>query len=133
MVEAPNPCRLHPTSISHVYTVFKEFLHFDMLWTMAVDGLCIYGVMRVHPYYPGYACAGGGGFLENWGIWLGPSDDIMTWLRLQTPVDCIPHSYHMYTKCFNTLTCYGLWMGMIWVHTSTVIPVQQLELGGEFW
>ncbi len=29
MVEAPNPRRLHPTSISYVY---KVFWHLDMLW-----------------------------------------------------------------------------------------------------
>jgi hypothetical protein len=29
MVEAPNPCEVHPTSISNVFTVFQ---HLDMLW-----------------------------------------------------------------------------------------------------
>jgi hypothetical protein len=41
------------------------------------------------------------------GVGLGPSDVVMSWLRLQTPVDCIPHPYHMYTKCFSTLICCG--------------------------
>jgi hypothetical protein len=39
------------------------------------------------------------------GVWLSPRDVAMSWLRLQTPVDCIPHPYHMYTKCFSTLIC----------------------------
>jgi hypothetical protein len=37
MVEAGNPCRLHPTSIVYVY---KVFYHLDMLWM---------GIW-VHPY-----------------------------------------------------------------------------------
>ncbi len=39
------------------------------------------------------------------GVGLSRSDVVMSWLRLQTPVDCIPHPYHMYTKCFSTLIC----------------------------
>jgi hypothetical protein len=31
-----------------------------------------------------------------------PSDVVMSWLRLQTRTDCIPHPNHMYTKCFST-------------------------------
>ena len=46
-------------------------------------------------------------------VWLSPSDVVMSWLRLQTPVKCIPHPYHMYTKCFNILICCG------WAHEST--------------
>ena len=40
-------------------------------------------------------------------IWLSPSDVVMSWLRLQTPMKCIPHPYHMYTQCFNTLIFHG--------------------------
>ena len=40
-------------------------------------------------------------------VWLSLSDVVMSWLRLQTPVKCIPHLYHMYTKCFNILICHG--------------------------
>jgi len=29
------------------------------------------------------------------------------YLRLPTPINCIPHPYWMYTKCFSTLRCYG--------------------------
>jgi hypothetical protein len=41
-------------------------------------------------------------------VWLSPSslyDVAVSWLRLQTPIDCIPHPYWMYTKCFSTLRC----------------------------
>jgi len=42
------------------------------------------------------------------GVGLSPSVVVMSWLRLQTPIDCIPHPYHMYTKCFSTLICLRL-------------------------
>ncbi len=32
---------------------------------------------------------------------------VMSWLRLQTRLECIPHPCHMYTKCFSTLICCG--------------------------
>jgi hypothetical protein len=53
MVEAPNPHRLFPTSMSYVYTVFQ---HLDMLWI----GIWVYPytVMPVQV---------GRGVLENWG------------------------------------------------------------------
>ena len=36
-------------------------------------------------------------------------DDAVSWLRLQTPIDCIPHSYWIY-KVFEHLEM--LWMGI---------------------
>jgi len=36
-------------------------------------------------------------FMEN-GVWLSLYDVVVSWLRLQTPIDCIPHPYWMYTK-----------------------------------
>ena len=36
-----------------------------------------------------------------------PSDVVMSWLRLQTCLKCIPHPSHIYTKCFNTLICHA--------------------------
>ena len=41
------------------------------------------------------------------GVLLSVSHVVKLWLRLQTPVGCIPHPYHIYTKCFSTLICYG--------------------------
>jgi hypothetical protein len=38
---------------------------------------------------------------------LSPSDVVVSWLRLQTTTDCIPHSQYMYTKCFCTIMCCG--------------------------
>jgi hypothetical protein len=55
-----------------------------------------------------------GGIFKKIGVWLSPSDVVMSWLRLQTPMKCIPHPYHMYTKCFTTLICC-----CGWTHEST--------------
>ena len=41
------------------------------------------------------------------GLSPSPSDVVMSWLRLQTRLECIPHPCHMYTKCFITLICRG--------------------------
>ena len=52
-------------------------------------------------------------FRKN-GVW--PSlyyDVVVSWLRLQTPIDCIPHPYWMYTKCLSTLRCCGWAYGCI--------------------
>ena len=48
------------------------------------------------------------------GTWLSQSDFVRSWLRLQSPVDCISHPYHVYTKCFSTLVCCG------WAHVCTL-------------
>jgi hypothetical protein len=36
---------------------------------------------------------------------MSPNDFVESCLRLQTHADCIPHSYHMYTKCFSIVIC----------------------------
>ena len=51
-------------------------------------------------------CASGGDFGEN-GVWPSLYDVVVSWFRLQTPKDCIPHPYWMYTKCLSTLRCCG--------------------------
>jgi hypothetical protein len=45
------------------------------------------------------------------GLSPSPSDVVMSWLSLQTHLECIPHEYHMYTKTFITLICRGLAYG----------------------
>ncbi len=40
-------------------------------------------------------CVGGGEFLEI-GVWVTANGVVVSWLRLQTASDCIPHPYHMY-------------------------------------
>jgi hypothetical protein len=45
-------------------------------------------------------------FWKN-GEWMSLYDVVVSWLRLQTPIDCIPHPYWMYTTCMNTLRCCG--------------------------
>ena len=48
-----------------------------------------------------------------------PSDVVMSWLRLQTRLECIPHPCHMYTKCFSTLICRGWAYGC----ALTLLPI----------
>ena len=79
---------LYPTSMPYAY---KVVLHIDMLWM---------GIW-VHPYTVTFVQVGVD-FRKIY-VGLGPSDVVRSWLRLQTCIDCIPHPYHMYTKCFNTL------------------------------
>jgi hypothetical protein len=45
-------------------------------------------------------------FRKN-GVWPSLYDVVVSLLRLQTPIDCIPHPYWMYAKCFSTLRCCG--------------------------
>ncbi len=40
-------------------------------------------------------------------VWVRANGIVVSWLRLQTASDCIPHPYHMYTKCFSFLLCCG--------------------------
>ena len=70
-----------------------------------------------------YACAGGVGFQEKW-VWLSLSDVAILWLRLQTHMECIPHPYYMYTKCFITWICCGWGYGS----TLTLLLLRQVEL-----
>ena len=52
-------------------------------------------------------------FREN-GVWPSMYDVVMSWLRLPTPINCIPHPYWMYTrKCYSTLRCCGWAYGCI--------------------
>jgi hypothetical protein len=59
------------------------------------------------PYH--YICRGGGDLRGN-GAWPSLYDVAVSWLTLQTPIDCIPHPYWMYTKYFINLECCG------WAH-----------------
>jgi len=58
------------------------------------------------PLYSTITYAGGGDLRGN-GVWpsLYVYDVAVSWLTLQTPIDCIPHLYWMYTKCFINLGC----------------------------
>jgi len=44
-------------------------------------------------------------------VWPSLYDVVVSWLRLRTPIDCIPHPYRMYTKCFSTWGCCRLAYG----------------------
>ena len=65
--------------------------------------------------------------LRDNGEWSSLYDVVVSWLRLQTPIDCFPHPYWMYTKVFQHLEM--LWMG-IWGHPYALIHVQ---VGVNFW
>ena len=41
------------------------------------------------------------------GVGRSSSDVVMSWLRLQTHLEFIPHPFYMYTQCFSTLICCG--------------------------
>ena len=93
MVEATNLHRLYPKSMSYVYTqCFSTLICCGWAYgcTLTLLRLCRSGV-------------------EFGNIELSPSprDVVMSWLRLQTCLECIPHPCHMYTQCFSILICCG--------------------------
>ena len=56
-----------------------------------------------------------------------PSDVVMSWLRLQTRLECIPHPCHMYhTQCFSTLICCG------WTYGCTLTLLHLCRSGVDF-
>jgi len=59
-------------------------------------------------------------------LWLSWSDVVILWLSLQTPVKCIPHPYHMYTKFFSTLVCCG------WAYGCTLTLLRLCRSGVNF-
>ena len=105
--KAVNPHELHPTSILDVYKVFQ---HLEMLWM---------GIW-VHPYAVIHAQVGVN--FRKTGVWPSLYDVVVSWLMLQTPIECIPHPYWMYTKCFSTLRCCG------WAYGYTLIAIAVLHV-----
>jgi len=61
------------------------------------------------------------------GVWPSLYDVVVSLLRLQTPIDCIPHPYWMYTKCFSTLRFCG------WAYGCTLMPHRYMSRWGGFW
>ncbi len=60
------------------------------------------------------------------GVGWSLSDVVMSWLRLQTCLECIPHPCHMYTKCFSTLICLG------WAYGSALTLLHLCRSGVDF-
>ena len=60
------------------------------------------------------------------GVGRGLSDVVMSWLRLQTHLESIPHPFHMYTKCFITLICCG------WAYVCALTLLCLCRLGEDF-
>jgi hypothetical protein len=70
-------------------------------------------------------CRLGVGFRKI-GVGQSLSDVVMSWLRLQTCLERIPHPCHMYTQCFSTLICCG------WAHGSTLTLLHLCRSGVDF-
>jgi len=60
------------------------------------------------------------------GVWPSLYDVVVSWLRLQTPIECIPHPYWVYTKRFSTLRCCG------WAYGYTLMPLIHVQVGVNF-
>jgi len=54
-------------------------------------------------------------FRKNW-VWQSLYDIVVPWMRLKTPIDCIPHTYWMYTKGFSNLRFCG------WAYECILMP-----------
>ncbi len=82
----------------------------------------------VHPYAVIHVQVGVN--FRKTGAWPSLNDVVVSWLRLQTPIDCIPHPYWMYTKCFSfsTLRCCGCG----WAYGYTLIAVIRVQVGMNF-
>ncbi len=83
MVDAANTQRLHPPTMAYIC---KVFLQLEMLWM----GIWVHTYSVLHVQV-------GVSFRKN-GVWPSLYDVVVPWLRLQTPIDCIPHPYGMYTN-----------------------------------
>jgi len=75
---------------------------------------------------PYYIVELGVNFKEN-GVCPSLYDVGRSWLRLKNPIECIPHPYWMYTKCFSTLRCCG------WAyHGYNLTPEYIVQVGVNF-
>ncbi len=62
---------------------------------------------------------------------LSLNDFVVSCLRLQTPTDCIPHSYYMYANYFNILLwCWGAYGGTPYTATQVQVRVDFKENWG---
>ena len=81
----PHPC--------HMYTkCFSTLICCGWAYVCALTLLCL--------------CRSGEDFRKI-GLGRSSSDVVMSWLRLQTHLESIPHPFYMYTQCFSTLICCG--------------------------
>ena len=60
------------------------------------------------------------------GVWPSLYGVVVPWLRLRTPIECIPHLYWMYTQYFSTLRCCG------WAYGYTHIAAIRVQVGVNF-
>jgi len=78
----------------------------------------------VHPY--AVTCVQVGVSFKRNGVWSSLYDVAVSWLRLRTPIDCIPHPYWVYTNSFSTLRCCG------WAYGCTLMPEYIVQVGVNF-
>ena len=60
---------------------------------------------------------------SKFGAWLRLSDVVVSWLRFQTPKDCIPQPWHIYAKCFSRLRCCGWAYGYTYAELHVLLRV----------
>ena len=65
-------------------------------------------------------------FRKN-GVWPSLYDVAVSWLRLQTPIDCIPHPYWIQSVLAHLVEM--LWMGISWVHPYAGIHCSGVDNG----
>jgi hypothetical protein len=106
MLEAPNPHRLHPTFILYIQSILTSYHDVDGHMGEPLTLLCL--------------CR------WEWISRRSLSDVVISWLRLQTCTDYIPHPCHMYTKCFSTLIC------CVWAYGCTLTLLHLCRSGVDF-
>jgi hypothetical protein len=106
-LQTPNDCIPHPCWI------YKKCLSTLRCCGWAYDWVHPYAVLHVQV---------GVNLREN-GVWPSLYDVAVSWLRLQTPKDCIPHPYWMFKKCLSTLRCCG------WAYGYALMPYYMCRWG----
>ena len=110
LIGPPNPRRMHPTSISYVCKCFSTLICCGWAYgsTLRLIYLWRWAFYQLISVFGGYSCC------------------FVCWSALQTPLDCISQSLHMYAKCFSTLECCG------WAYGSTLNVLRQCRSGVDF-
>ena len=69
-----------------------------------------------------------GWIIGKLGVWLSLSDT--SWLKLQSPIDCIPHPYYVHTKCLASWYAVDKHMGVPLCWYASEGGVDYWEIGG---
>ncbi len=104
-----------PLTASHIHIGYKKCLSTLRYW-----GSWAYGYTLKSYYICSMQVEVN---LRDNGVWPSLYDVAVSWMRLQTPIDCIPHPNWMYTKCLSTLRCWG------WAYGYILIAVLHVKVG----